>query len=195
MRTLFAMLLLLAGMSSAGALNAQQPPPPSTSPDSSAGGEKLLFAPPQTLQKAYHSERVGSLTEYIPAGETVEDWTEMVTVQVFRGLKVDPAPFLQTIGRGLTKSCPGFTSPTGIINGQANGYPTSMLTVTCPLNPATGKPETTVFRIIKGRDALYSVQHAWRSAVSGEEVGKAALALRTVVVCDTGDTTHPCPNP
>ncbi|SEG69841.1 hypothetical protein SAMN05421819_4385 [Bryocella elongata] len=157
-------------------------------------GENLLFAPPRNFEKAYHSDRIGSLTEFVPRGETVDDWTEMITVQVFHGLKSDPAPFLQTIGRLLAKSCPGFSTPKGIITGKENGYVVSMLIVKCPINPATGKPETTLYRIIKGKDALYSVQHAWRAVASDNDLGDAVLAFGKVTVCDTDDASHPCPS-
>ena len=186
---------LLFGLSVPCAPGAQEKSSPFTrSPEASPQGERLLFAPPKNFQNAYHSERVGSLTEYVPNGDRIEDWTEMMTVQVFHGLNVDPAPFLQTMGKGFAKGCPGFSSPKGILTGQANGYVVSMLVVRCPLNPATGKPETTVFRVIKGQDALYSVQHAWRSAIPDKELDDSVFALGKVIVCDTRDASHPCPS-
>lgn len=170
-------------------------PPAARHPSAAAlQGENLLFAPPRNFEKAYHSDRIGSLTEFVPKGETVDVWTEMITVQVFRGLKVDPAPFLQTMGRGFVRTCPGFHSQKGIVTGQVNGYVVSMLVVDCPLNPATGKPETTLYRIIRGKNALYSVQHAWRSVPSDKEVGDAWHAFSQVIVCDTEDASHPCPS-
>lgn len=51
----------------------------------------------------------------------------------------------------------------GIHSGTVNAYPVSMLLLACPRNPATHMPETTVFRVIQGQDALYVVQWAWRS--------------------------------
>ena len=183
--------LVLVGAASLNSVSAQQPSP-GYLPEH---GERLVFTLPKNFEKAYHSDRIGSLTEYVPHGENVEAWTEMITAQIFLGLKVDPAPFLQTVGGGFGKSCPGFSSPQRIITGQANGYVVSMLVVKCPLNPATGKPETTLFRVIKGKDALYSVQHAWRSVATDKEVGDAVFAMRSVTVCDTRDASHPCPAP
>jgi hypothetical protein len=173
---------------------AAEPAAPSRSPKVLPQGENLLFAPPKNFKIGHHDERIGSLTEFVPDGQTVEDWTEMVTVQIFHDLKVDPAPFLQTIGKGFAKGCPGFNSPKGIVTGQENGYVVSMLVVRCPNNPSTGKPETTLFRVIRGKDALYSVQHAWRSVASDRDLGDAVLALRKVILCDTRDPSHPCPS-
>ena len=194
MRIWPAVISLLFGLGLPCVSGAQETSSPSArSPEASTKGERLLFTPPKDFQNVYHSERIGSLTEFVPNGERTEGWTEMVTVQVFHGLKVDPAPFLQTIGKGYAKDCPGFSSPKGILTGQANGYVVSMLVVNCPLNPATGKPETTVFRVIKGVDALYSVQHAWRSIPSEKNLDDSVHALGNVIICDARDASHPCP--
>ncbi len=165
-----------------------QQPAPARSP--LLDGENLLFAPPKDFKFGFHSDRNGSLTEYVPNGQTVDDWTEMLTVQVFPDLKeMEPAAFLQKLGAKWLNDCPE-TPKDSIRNGQANGYPVSMLELKCPNVHATGKPESTVFRVIKGKDALYSVQHAWRTAPSVE----AKDSLSKTNVCDTRDPSHPCPS-
>jgi S1-C subfamily serine protease len=65
-----------------------------------------------------------------------------------------------------------------------------MLVLKCPKVAATGKPETTVFRVIKGKDALYSVQYAWRTVPSDD----AKNAFSKTSVCDNRDPSHPCPS-
>ena len=48
--------------------------------------ENLLFAPPPGFKVGYESNHDNRLmTEYVPAGESVDDWTQMLTVQIFRG--------------------------------------------------------------------------------------------------------------
>jgi hypothetical protein len=156
--------------------------------------ENLLFSPPRDFKIGFESDRDNRLmTEWVPAGQSVEDWTEMLTVQVFRGAAVDAAAFLQGVGARYMNACPG-TSAKGIFTGQINGYVVSMLLLRCPQNPATGKPETTAFRVIKGSDALYSVQHAWRSVPSDQTLDDAMHALAKVTVCDTRAPSHPCPS-
>ncbi|MFZ1084882.1 MAG: serine protease [Terracidiphilus sp.] len=165
-----------------------QHPAPTRSP--LLDGENLLFAPPKDFKLGFHSDRNGSMNEYVPNGQTVEDWTEMLTVQVFRDLKeMEPAAFLQRVGTKWLSDCPETPKDT-IRNGHVNGYPASMLELKCPNVHAKGKPETTVFRAIKGKDALYSVQHAWRTVPSDE----AKDALSRTDVCDTRDPSHPCPS-
>jgi hypothetical protein len=129
----------------------------------------------------------------VPSAETVKDWTQMLTVQVFQGAAVDAATFLQTVGKRYMDAYPGTTAK-GIFTGQINGYVVSMLVLKCPMNPATGKPETTAFRAIKGNDALYSVQRAWRSIPSEQGLGEVMQSLAKVTVCDTRTGDHPCPS-
>jgi hypothetical protein len=156
--------------------------------------ENLLVAPPKDFKIGFQSNHDNRLmTEWVPAAETVEDWTQMLTVQIYRGATVDAATFLQRVGKLYTDDCPGTTAK-GIYTGQVNGYVVSMLLLKCPKNPGTGKPETTAFRVIKGKDALYSVQRAWRADPSDQEVDDVLHALAKVTVCDTRAPEHPCPS-
>ncbi len=161
---------------------------------SSIEAENLLLSPPKTFKIGFQSNHDNRLmTEWVPAAETVESWTQMVTVQVYRGAKIDAPAFLQDVGKRYMDACPG-TTVKGIFTGQANGYVVSMLLLKCPNNPGTGKPETTAFRVIKGNDALYSVQHAWRSVPSDQDLDDVMHALAKVAVCDTRGADHPCPS-
>jgi hypothetical protein len=156
--------------------------------------ENLLFSPPKEFRIGYQSSRDNrSMTEWVPAAETVEDWTQMLTVQIYRGATVDSATFLQGIGQRYRDDCPRTTAK-GIFTGQVNGYVVSMLVLKCPNNPHTGKPETTAFRVIKGTDALYSVQRAWRSVPSDQDIEDVMHAFAKVTVCDTRAADHPCPS-
>ena len=135
--------------------------------------ENLLFAAPSGFKVGYQANHDNRLiTEYVPSGETVDDWTQMLTVQIFRGSPLGSAAFLQNVGKRYMDACPATTAK-GIFTGDTNGYVVSMLLLKCPNNPGTGKPETTAFRIIKGNDALYSVQRAFRSDPSSTELDAA----------------------
>jgi S1-C subfamily serine protease len=160
---------------------------PAHSPQSLQDGENLLFAPPKNFKIGYYSD-INSMTLWVPNGQTAEDWTEMLTSLIFRGLKdVDSTVFLQTIESKMMDACPGAPKDT-IRNGKVNGYAASELVFKCPMNPKTGKPETTVFRVIKGKDAMYLVKHAWKTVPSDE----ATQALSKSSVCDTRGSSHPC---
>jgi hypothetical protein len=156
--------------------------------------ENLVFSPPKDFEVGYQSIHGSqSMTEMVPRGETVENWTQMLTVQIFRGATVDSATFLQGLGKRYMNDCPG-TRAKGIFTGTTNGYDVSMLVLKCPKNAATEKPETTAFRVIKGNDALYSVQRAWRADPSDAEIDAVMHSLAKVTVCDTRTAGHPCPS-
>ena len=156
--------------------------------------ENLLVAQPAGFKVGYQANKDSTaISEWVPEGQSVDTWTQMLTVQVFRGSKVDPAAFLQQIGKKWTDACPGSTGK-GIFTGQTNGYVVSMLVLRCPKNLTTGKPETTAFRVIKGGDALYSVQRAFRSEPSDAELDDVMHYLAKVSVCDSRAPDHPCPS-
>jgi hypothetical protein len=156
--------------------------------------ENLLFSPPKEFKIGFQSSHDSRMiTEWVPAGETVEDWTEILTVQIYRGATVDSQTFLQGVETRYMNDCPGTTGK-GPFTGHVNGYVVTMLVLKCPKNPATGKPESTVFRVIKGMDALYSVQHAWRAVPSDQALDDTMHAFAKVIVCDTRGQSHPCPS-
>jgi len=67
--------------------------------------ENLLFAPPKDFKIGYQSNHDNRMmTEWVPTAETVQDWTQMLTVQIFRGATVDAAAFLNHCQRSLHRT-------------------------------------------------------------------------------------------
>jgi hypothetical protein len=131
--------------------------------------------------------------QWVKESESAQNWTEMVTVQVDRGkTPLSPHQLLDGTSKKWQSACKGAVA-NEILDGQVNGYPVSMLLVRCPLIAATGKPETTMFRVIKGNDALYSIQKTFRFEPSKEQLGHIMKYLSSVNVCDVRGTDHPCP--
>src|SRR6478609_10738852 len=62
------------------------------------------------------------ISEMVPVKQSVKNWTEMVTVQVFYGLKATPDQFKARIESGLAAACPKAESHP-VAQGQENGYP------------------------------------------------------------------------
>jgi hypothetical protein len=156
--------------------------------------ETLLESMPAGFKVGYQVSHNGiNMQEWVPEGETVENWSEMITTQVLLGKgNIDPAQFVNSIGQKWLSGCPGST-PDAIHSGTANGYPVSMLLLQCPLNPQSGKPEATLLRAIKGNDSFYVVQRASRHTVAKDQINQMAQFLATVSVCDTRLAEHPCP--
>ena len=157
--------------------------------------ENVLLAPPAGFEVGYNEtsrDRV-TLIEWVPAGETVDNWSEIVTVLIFRKRPdLDPEGFLRMLQDKWLTDCKG-AAPAPVTKGNLNGYGSATMLMRCPLFPSTGKPETTIFVGIKGKDAFYMVQRAVRAAGSPAEVERLRAYMAKVSACDTRSRAHPCP--
>ena len=157
-------------------------------------GENLLAPLPPGFVLGYEAAKDGqAIHEYVPTGETVDNWSTILTVQSFSGIAgTDPDAFAKLVADGWLGACPdGSAAKAG--GGEVNGYPATIWDLTCPLNAQTGKPETARLKAIGGSDALYSVQYGYRETPSDERAALAAKFLETVSLCDTRSTDRACP--
>jgi hypothetical protein len=155
--------------------------------------ENLMVVLPPGYKIDYRVERNAMvMTEMVPVAETVNDWTEMVTVQVFHGLKAVPEKFEEVLQQRWSAACPGASSAK-VTSGVENGYPVLVWMLDCPKNPGTGKPELTWFKAIAGNDSFYLVQKAFKFEPTKEQVAQWMRYLRTVAVCDTRLPERACP--
>lgn len=133
------------------------------------------------------------ITEMVPQAESVKNWTEMVTTQVFFGLKnATPEQFQAVMEKNWLASCKASQSAS-VAKGAENGYPFTLWMLSCPLNQATGKPEITWFKAIKGNDSFYVVQKAFRFEPTREQVIQWMQYLKKVSLCDTRLPDRACP--
>jgi hypothetical protein len=184
-------MLMAAGLVFAFASASSQASPAS---DQKLTDENLLVAVPDGY-KIDFQQRTGDMliSEMVPSGQTVHDWTEMVTVQVFHDLKVMPDQFKARIDKEGPPACAGIESHP-VAQGDENGYPYMVWLQSCPLNKATGKPEITWFKAIAGNDSFYVVQLAFKAWPSKEQITSWMHYLGGVTVCDTRLPERACPN-
>jgi hypothetical protein len=156
--------------------------------------ENLLVALPDGF-KIDFQQRAGNMliNEMVPVGQTVNDWTEMVTVQVFHDLKTTPEQFKARIDKEGPAACAGIESHP-VAQGDENGYPYMVWLQSCPLNKVTGKPEITWFKAIAGNDSFYILQLAFKAWPSKEQITSWMHYLGTVRVCDTRLPQRVCSN-
>jgi hypothetical protein len=124
------------------------------------------------------------LTELIPEKQAVKNWTEMMTIQIFYGLKVSPDQFVTKTEQLGSQACPG-AEVTVVRRGQENGYSFILFLQNCPRNPTTRKPEVTFFKAIEGTDSFYVVQFAAKFDPSKEKITGWMQTMRRAIVCDT----------
>ena len=134
--------------------------------------EQLLYGRPDRWHVAYQKAgRDMDMTEMIPDGESLDAWTQMLTVQTFyRRSGPDPSVFLENLRSRAGKDCPAAFF-TGVRAYEDRGYPAADVTMYCPNAGDCGgaiphhvrrnRGEITFFKVIRGRDHLYVVQRAW----------------------------------
>lgn len=155
--------------------------------------ESLLIAQPDGFKVGFETHKGNMVMhELVPDNQTVNNWTEMLTVQVFYRTRIDPEKFEADMARRWSASCPN-ASVAKIASGPDNGYPAMSWQLTCPNNPATGKPELTWFKAIEGNDSFYLVQKAFKFEPSKQQLADWLGYLSKVKVCDTRLPDRQCP--
>jgi hypothetical protein len=156
--------------------------------------ENLLVAMPDGYVTGFQDKNAKQqMTEMVPRGQSVKDWTEMVTVQIFFGMiNVTPEAYKQRLEKLWAETCKGAeSSPIG--QGSERGYPVIVWLQFCPLNKDTGKPEVTLLKAIAGKDSFYVVQKAFRFQPDKPQVEQWSRYLRNVSVCDSRVAERACP--
>lgn len=155
--------------------------------------ENLLVSLPQGFKVGFSDSRNGmNMQEWVPSNETVQNWTEMVTVQVFLNrTDLDPVKFLATLQQQWAGACKGSVA-TPVATSRVNGYPSASMLLRCPLLERTGKPETTMVKTIRGNDSFYVVQRAIRAVPTPVQLEQTKKYLDGVGLCDTRLPAHPC---
>lgn len=155
--------------------------------------ENVLTAVPEGFVVGFEEgDDSRHLVEFIPDGETVDDWSAMVTVVTLHDADNADAAATNMADAWIEACKDGSAGP--LSEDVVNGYPYVIWGYDCPLNAQTGKPETMIMKVIPGRDALYMVQYAVRAPYS-DEFGQTAYTylVDQVSVCDTRIAEQACP--
>jgi hypothetical protein len=156
--------------------------------------ENLLMTAPSGYHVDFQDKDKNSqIAEWVPEGETVDDWTEMITVLTFFNAAARPEIYMHNIERYWRENCPGAEEAHQIASVVENGYASLVFLLNCPRNPKTGKLEMTWFKAIRGNDSLYVVQKAFKFAPAKEQIGRWMGFLRAVRVCDSRLPERACP--
>jgi hypothetical protein len=156
--------------------------------------ENILVGFPTGYKIGFQTRKGNAtISEMVPTQETVENWSEMITVQIFHGSKnMTPQAFRTTMQNLWSSACKGSEFAT-VRDGEENGYGFSLWVMSCPLNPSTSKPEVTWLKAIKGNDSFYVVQKAFRFSPTKDQVVRWTQFLQAVMVCDSRLNDRKCP--
>jgi hypothetical protein len=147
--------------------------------------ENLLVAVPKGFKVGLTKKSDQQMiTEMVPEKESVENWTEIVTVRIFYNQRdVPPAQYRARLEKSGAEACPG-ASFAKIKDGTENLYPMVAWTQRCPLNKQSGKPEFTWFKAVQGRDNFYEVKKAFKAEPTPKQLKAMTAFLDGAKVCD-----------
>lgn len=112
------------------------------------------------------------IQELVLKGQTVESWTQMITLTGIKGLAANPNATPEAlalrIGGGFQQACPTSFQGTSFGQIKLSGHDAFALVVSCGTANATGKPhsEAALLIVVKGQADYYTLQWAERGAAS-----------------------------
>jgi hypothetical protein len=197
---------VLVGCQTAGGNEkAKADPRPAPADTATNETERLLAEPPDGWVAVFANKRPGvRMAEYVPAGESGQEWSEKVSFESFGGEPLpDPIGMLVEIARDQSETCNGFAD-NNTFSGYENGYPTSVRLFVCRNNAVTQKGQITLVKAIQGQTQLYVVTRARRVPpiesdamlpMAHEDMADWSTYMRAISLCDTADSRHhPCPS-
>ncbi len=154
----------------------------------------LSFTLPVDMVRANDKDNgTNRLIEYVPRGETVANWTRLVTIQAYRGLGTSPQPTAQIARQAFypaackvgliyqdngEKALAGKLRRSLIINGCASlppgAYPKAL----------AGAGEQDFFLIFRDSDTIYTLNYAVRGKPFAGKAPPIALATAETLLKD-----------
>jgi hypothetical protein len=144
-------------------------------------GQLVSFSMPMTFVAASEKTTGANyIREAVLKGETVNRWTQMITVTGAKGLagnpKVTPETFAGSIAGGFKNACPDTFAAEGLGATKFGGQDAFVAVASCgKVDQSSDKhSETALIVAIKGRADYYTVQWAERTGPSGKPAIDAA---------------------
>lgn len=139
----------------------------------------------------------GAIREEVPEGESVKQWTRMVTTQRFTGLAsmTTPENYVANVGRSVERACPGARVDkirSLAMAGPPGGRAAVRLTVDCPVLAETGLRETFVMEATAGTFDMLVKQVAFRGAHTAADMVWANAFLDSLTYCAGGSSVEAC---
>lgn len=176
-RVLIALPLLLSSFAArpSGAQEKQRnQAPASFTVISPVFGQLLSHSQPSSFAPASENANATNyLRESVLKGETVGQWTQMITVTGVKGLasspNMTPSAFVGRIANGLKKACPDTFSAIGLGEFVVTGHKAFAAVASCGTVGAGGaRSESALIVAIQGASDVYSIQWAERAPPSGQ---------------------------
>ena len=170
-----ALAVLLA---TAGSTRAEETKPPSAfTVISPIFSELVMFQLPSIFTTVFEQPSATNyIREAVPKGETVEKWTEMITVTGAKGLARTPQAsaqgFAANIAAGFKRACPDTFAAKPVGPLAISGHDGFVAVASCGKvgGSNAAHSETALIVAIKGAEDIYTIQWAERRPASAENL-------------------------
>ena len=173
--------------------------------------QEIVITQPENWAVAYqyHDPKTSSV-QFLPAGQTLTDWQEMIAVQAYKGLarhtEYGPEIMLKAIRSELAAHCAGEIVAIPLEPITISGHKASGMLMGCPQASddfgdfRPGKGEMALYVSIKGRQDFYVIRHAVRGERFQPETPPLNLGnfldyadkTAPLMLCENGDTIRGC---
>lgn len=136
-------------------------------------GQLVMFSFPKGFKPAFENVNGPQyMQEWVPEGETVKKWTEMITLTGAKDLSGNPNATPQLLANriagGFKKDCPESFNAIGLGAIKLSGHDAFAAILSCGIALPTGSPysESMLLIVIKGEKDFYTIQWAERGEAS-----------------------------
>jgi hypothetical protein len=168
--------------------------------DSEEGGTESLgvsFVVPEGFEPGFKDSKNGaSIHEFVLSGETVHNWTQIITVtRKEGGINVSLQSYFAGFKQRIVKGCPG-ADVRLVVDKSKSEFPFVGIMMDCP--PASGRPqgEIALIQAMNGEDDFFTVQKAWHYKKPSPKLQTEMKAfidiLNTVRPCNGDDSLPGC---
>ncbi|MGV0986538.1 MAG: hypothetical protein ACOYB2_18475 [Limnohabitans sp.] len=156
----------------------------------------VMFSYPPGFKPAFAKNTGTSyMQEYVLEGETVEKWTQMVTLSGVKGLSINqaftPRSFVEFVASGFRSACPSSFAARSFGTLKISGHDAFVALFGCgTVSAEPARSEIAMVLAVKGVHDYYTIQWAERAAPSsslildGEKWIERLKVLNPIKVCD-----------
>jgi hypothetical protein len=123
-----------------------------------------------------NANETGYINEAVPEGETLEDWTQLVTLTGAKGLALGDQPtnalgFAEFLADGYSKACPDSMAAAVLQVGPVPGVSDLFAGyLSCGTLAGSDMSESMVFLVMVGREDIYTLQWAEHGPASATPI-------------------------
>ena len=170
-----ALTAALGALLAASSASAQNPAPAAFTVISPIFGQLVAFSMPQAFVTVFENTKgTNYIREAVLKGETVNDWTQMITVTGAKGTaanpKVSPESFASSMAGGFKSACPDSFTAKGFGPVKFGDQDAYVAVASCGRveSSADKHSETALVVSVKGSADYYTLQWAERGSAAGK---------------------------